>query len=347
MKKCILIALIFVCQFSYSQENKNFAKGYEYYQAGDFKMALEYFDKSVKESSACGDCYCFNALLLARQGNINDALPLFNKAIELSPVEGAYYGDRGIVLAQLGKSKEALHDFEFAAKYDSLNPARHFNLAAYYLNQGNCQMALKYLDNCLKVDPNHLQARFKRAICFIQANRRDDAIADFTYFIEHFTDQSTALNPGDYYNLLGTIYYMRGGVYGEAGQYDKAVADLKQSIKYKQDDPDFYNNLGYYLIFTKDVQNSIQYLDQAIKMNASTQNYNSRAFAYFKLGKLKLAEADALKAKSLDVDYPESYYNLALIYNGMGNPEAACTSKKNAEKLGSTKAKELKIKGCK
>jgi tetratricopeptide (TPR) repeat protein len=348
MNKYLLLLHIFlVCHLAYGQENKNFSRAYQYYLAGDFKMAIEYFDKSIKENPGHGDSYYFKGLLLARLGDLNKALPLFKKAIEINPSDGAYYGDRGIVFAQLGKDKDALNDFKFAAKYDSLNPARHFNLAAYYLNQGNCESAIKYLNNCLKIDSNHLKARFKRAVCFIQINQRNKAIADFTYVIQNFENQSTLLNTFDYNELLGTAYNMRGGIYGEAGEYEKCVADLKKSIVYKNNDPEIYNSLGYYMIFTDEIKNSIKFLDKSIELRQAPGNYNSRAFAYYKLGKLELAEKDALKAKELNKSYPESYYNLAIIYNSMGRFTESCDAKKTAESLGLKKAKDLEIKGCK
>ncbi len=310
-------------------------------------MAIKYFDNSIKENPAHGDSYYFKGLVLARLGKLTEALPLFKKAIEINPSDGAYYGDRGIVFAQLGRDKNALNDFEFAAKYDSLNPARYFNLAAYYLNHNNCEFAIKYLNNCLKVDSNHLKARFKRAVCFIMTNKTNEAVADLTYIIHHFEDQGSALNPLDYNELLGTTYYMRGGIYGEAREYVKCIADLRKSIAYITDDPEIYNSLGYYMIFTDEIKNSIAFLDKSIEMRSAPNNYNSRAYAYYKLGKLKLAEKDALKAKELNKSYPESYYNLALIYDSMGRYTESCTSKKTAEKLGLKKAKDLEIKGCK
>ena len=348
MKKHLLLIAIFLgCQLAYSQENKSFAKGYEYYTNGDFKTAITYFDSAIRENPNLGDAYYFKGLLIARLGDYTQALPLFNKAIDINPSDGAYYGDRGIVFAQLGRDKDALKDFEFAARYDSLNPARHFNLAAYYLNQGNVVPAIRYLNRCLEVDPNHLHARFKRAICFVKTNKIENAVADLTYLIENYADQSTFLNNIDYRFLLGSAYYIRGGIYGERSEYSKCVADLKKAVIHLGEDAELYNSLGYYMIFTDEKKSSIQYLDKSIELEPTIRNYNSRAFAYFKLGDLKQAEMDALKAKGLDANYAESYYNLALIYHQMGRSAESCSAKKMAIKLGLEKAKKLEIGGCK
>jgi len=314
--------------------------------SGDFSTATQYFEAAIKEDPKMGDAYYFKGLVLARQGQFTQALPLFNKAININQLDGAYYGDRGVVYAQLGRNKEALKDFEFAAKYDSLNPARHFNLAAYYLNQGNCATAIKYLNNCLEVDPDHLTARFKRAICFIKMNTREKAIADLSYVINNFVDQSTSLNPTDDKFLLGSAYLMRGGIYGEAGEFSKSVYDLKKAASYISDDAEIYNSLGYYMIFTSEIRSSIEFLDKSIEMEPTYRNYNSRAFAYYKMGKLELAEKDALQSKSLNSSNPESYYNLALIYKQMGRSSESCAAKKTAEKLGLERKKVLEIGEC-
>jgi len=348
MKKYLLISILsLVYQWAQSQENKSFAKGYESYLSGDFTTATQYFDAAIKEDPKLGDAWYFKGLVLARQGQFTQALPLFNQAININQLDGAYYGDRGIVFAHLGRDREALKDFEFAAKYDSLNPARHFNLAAYYLNQGNCATAIKYLNNCLEVDPNHLTARFKRAICFIKTNTREKAIADLSYVIDNFVDQSTSLNPSDYKYLLGSTYLMRGGIYGEAGEYSKAVEDLKKATSYITDDAEIYNSLGYYMIFTKEIEGSIKFLDKSIELEPTYRNYNSRAFAYYRMGKLELAEKDALEAKNLNTSNPESYYNLALIYKQMGRSSESCAAKQSAEKLGLEKKKLFEIGTCK
>ena len=347
MKKYLHLVILFLCfQLAHSQENKSFAKGYEYYLSGDFSTATQYFEAAIKEDPKMGDAYYFKGLVLARQGQFTQALPLFNKAININQLDGAYYGDRGVVYAQLGRNKEALKDFEFAAKYDSLNPARHFNLAAYYLNQGNCATAIKYLNNCLEVDPDHLTARFKRAICFIKMNTREKAIADLSYVINNFVDQSTSLNPTDDKFLLGSAYLMRGGIYGEAGEFSKSVNDLKKAASYITDDAEIYNSLGYYMIFTSEIGSSIEFLDKSIEMEPTYRNYNSRAFAYYKMGKLELAEKDALQSKSLNTSNPESYYNLALIYKQMGRSSESCAAKKTAEKLGLERKKVLEIGEC-
>ncbi len=348
MKKHLLIAILFLaCQLAYCQENNSFAKGYKSYLNGDFETAIQYFDSAISENPNQGDPYYFKGLLMAKRGDYTQALPLFSKAIDIDSREGAYYGDRGIVFAQLGRDKDALKDFEFAAKYDSLNPARHFNLAAYYLNHGNCTNAIKYLNNCLKVDSNHLHARFKRAICLIKIGKRENAMGDLTYLINNFGDQSTVLNRSDYKFLLGSAYLIRGGISGEAGKYDDAVADLKHAISYIADDAEVYNGLGYYMAFTNEIASSIKFLDKSIELEPSYRNYNSRAFAYYKLGKLELAEKDALKAKGLNGSNAESYYNLALIYKQMGRSTESCDAKKTAERLGLEKKKALEIGACK
>jgi tetratricopeptide (TPR) repeat protein len=140
---------------------------------------------------------------------------------------------------------------------------------------------------------------------------------------------------------------MRGGIYGEQREYSKCVADLKKAISYITDDAELFNSLGYYMVLGNDSKNSLEFLDKSIALEPNPRNYNSRAFAHYKLGMLQDAEKDALKAKSLNASYPESYYNLALIYQQMGHLQESCAAKKTAEKLGSEKAKVLEIAGCK
>lgn len=346
MKKRLFYIFILICQVAFSQDYSDFSKGYEYYLAGDFDNAIKYFNKSIDENPKHGDSYYFKALLLARTSSFDDALILFNKAIELNPDDGAYYGDRGILFANMGNADQALQDFIFAAKHDSLNPARHFNIAAFYLNQGDCEKAIPFLSKCLKVDNNHLKARFKRAICYIQILNTDLAIEDFSFIINNYENQSTSLNPYDFDELLGVAYYFRGGIYGEQKKYKNCVSDLKNAIKYNDTDAEIFNSLGYYMIFTNEIENGIKYLDKSIEMSPAVNNYNSRSFAYYKLGEYKKAEKDAIAAMNLDKENPETYYNLALIYCSTNKNKEACKMKKKAIALDLEKAKDIKIVNC-
>ncbi len=87
------------------------------------------------------------------------------------------------------------------------------SLAIGYFCKNDMSNALKYMDQVVKL-VDGCQSRFDRARIFYTMGRLDDALVDL--------DATISKSP----NYCGMRYYLRGLIYAEMGEYDKAQDDL-------------------------------------------------------------------------------------------------------------------------
>jgi tetratricopeptide (TPR) repeat protein len=106
------------------------------------------------------------------------------------------------------------------------------NLASVYYEMQRYDLALRYLDRSLEVDPVYHYTHFSRGEVLIHLSRYDEAIAEFKKAIELKPDRI------EYYRNLGANL-------ANLGRNREAVEVLQEGLK---EDPDyfpFYRDLGY------------------------------------------------------------------------------------------------------
>ena len=106
------------------------------------------------------------------------------------------------------------------------------DLYAYDLpkERGGEEKALPDFNRCLELKPNDAGARWNRANTFAHLRRYDDAIADWTTYIEGDTDFSHQLD-GKTKSIAGA-YFWRGNVYQMyLHNYSQAIADYTAALQ--------------------------------------------------------------------------------------------------------------------
>ena len=86
-----------------------------------------------------------------------------------------------------------------------------------YNNKGDWVMARECYTKAIGLDPTAKEAFCKRGIMYIQLDRDDEAIKDFSKAID--------LDPN-----YAAAYYQRGSKYNFLGRYDEAIVDLTKAI---------------------------------------------------------------------------------------------------------------------
>ena len=107
-------------------------------------------------------------------------------------------------------------------------------------------------------------------------------------------------------NMGGTYweYDIRGALYGDMGDYPKAMANLDQAIKLNPNYSDGYYNRG--VAYSKQGKYDLAKLDydEAIKLNSEDgQSYYNRGRAHLALDNFKQAKNDYARAVELDSNY--------------------------------------------
>lgn len=192
------------------------------------------------------------------------------------------------------------------------------SLFSQALKEEDTNRAIELYTRILKLDPQNTEALNNRSIVYSDTKQYQLAIQDAEQYMELKPDSPNG------FAIIGLIYL-------EQKDYSKAIEYCKIAINKDPQDIRGYRTLSSVYLGCEQWQNSIDTFNIiAQKDQLTAMNYNDRAYAYYKLGKLEIALADANESLSMDNDdnlcksgaldtraciYMEmgpDYYNLAL-----------------------------------
>ncbi|MFN3533536.1 MAG: tetratricopeptide repeat protein, partial [Candidatus Brocadia sp.] len=125
-----------------------------------------------------------------------------------------------------------------------------------------------------------------------------------------------------------------GTMYIDKGLIDKAIAEYVEAIKYKPVFPQAYYNLGNACIKKGLLDNGITYFQKAVSMGMhNPQVFNNLGSAYIKKGMLDEAIAQYKKAIAVYNDYAEVHSNLGYVYTEKGDLDKAASELNHALEL--------------
>ena len=105
--------------------------------------------------------------------------------------------------------------------------------------------------------------------------------------------------------LRRDAFRSRGVAYYRRGDYDRALADLAESIRLAPDVAGLYGDQANIYYFKRDYSRAIAGYDQALRLDPSDAlAYNNRGCAWVALGSLAAAEADFTRARQHGVADP-------------------------------------------
>ncbi len=148
--------------------------------------------------------------------------------------------------------------------------------------------------------------------------------------IEYLTN-SIRLKP-DY----ADIYYIRGVIYKNLSQYQRAIVDFNEAIRLKPDDADAYTYRGNAYYNLGQYQKAIVDFGEAIRLKPDDDMaYNNRGNDYVKgLGQYQRAIQDYDEAIRLKPDFDMAYNNRGIAYLMQGNKYLGCRNFQKAYELG-------------
>ena len=208
---------------------------------------------------------------------------------------------------------------------------------------GQYQLAVADLTKSIEVFPEYIQARFFRGLAFAQLEDYDNAIADFQTIINDYEELNKSkilpifFNPSELYYLIGYSYLQKGdinkaeiafqsvlenhfgfymahfqlsNIYQQKRQYDRVLEGLNAALLIEPNDPIMHFNKGVWLTALGRVQEAIESYSAAVSLNGN---------------------------------YFQAYYNMALIFDENGNTIAAIDNYKKFIAT-TTRGNELYVK---
>jgi tetratricopeptide (TPR) repeat protein len=130
------------------------------------------------------------------------------------------------------------------------------------------------------------------------------------------------------------IYYNRGWIYAQKGQYDLAKKDYSHALQLDKHLTDAYFNRGLIYLKEKEYPEAISDFTEVLRSNpVMSDAFCNRGNAYLQTGKVVNALEDYTRAISLDAKDPDLYYNRAFIYRALGRFKDAEIDLKKADEL--------------
>ena len=230
--------------------------------------------KKSEQAAAIND----QALVAYRNRNLEEALMLSEEALSLDATPETYYLN-GLIYEALGKDLRAVSSYEAV----------------------------------LKLDPDHRESLFQKAILYLQYGDPGQAIKDFTsllakggvtetrgIYFETDISGSEATSVVSLVNLESKVFYYRGQAYDKMDKYEKAISDY----------------------------------DEAIKIDSASDYFVARGLTLLKLQNQKRAIYDFKSAINIDEENQLAWYNLALVDPSIKLPTALLEDNSFAPTLG-------------
>ncbi len=213
------------------------------------------------------------------------AIEILAKAIALNPKDAAIFDRRAECYNWLKLYDKAVADCDTALGINRADFIAYGNRANAYSHLGKIDQAIADYTKQAELQSTNPQPYAARAYVYKNAGKRQAAIDDFTKAIAVYTAhppaQTDELGRLNGLMMLAGAFNSRGALYCDSKEFDKAVDDYTQAIRYC----DSLNSATTFKTMS------------AVGFSLSPSPYAGRSAAYEKLGKHELAEADKKKAE--------------------------------------------------
>ena len=306
-----------------------FNQGIEQLQAGNYSVALTYFDSALainpndpniweKRASALqnlgnyaaalasntialrfysGDIKLFDAEAWFDQGNQQamagdfvGAIASYDKALQFKPDYHQAWYNRGVALADLGQFEEAIASYDKALQFKSDDHQAWYNRGVALDKLGQFEQAIASYDKALEIKSDYHEAWINRGVVLDKLGKFEQAIASF--------DKALQIKP-DYHNAWSN----RGVVLENLGQIEEAIASFDKALQFKPDLHQSWNNRGVVLADLGQSEQGIASFDKALQFKPDDyEAWYNRGVALVDLGQFEQAIASYDKALQFKPD---------------------------------------------
>jgi tetratricopeptide (TPR) repeat protein len=179
-----------------------------------------------------------NANLNVLKGRYKTGLLLSVKALKIYPNHPEALLLRSSIFKSLGKFNESIMDLNKALMFSSETSEEikemiknslssiYNDLSLLYLNDNNCESAMKYINNALQINPDDALAHFNKGDCYLKLKDIINAKE------EYYTCLEIDNNFVDAKYRLSTVYYKLAILSYNSKDYEEALQLLNSSIQY-------------------------------------------------------------------------------------------------------------------
>jgi serine/threonine-protein kinase len=269
------------------------------------------------------------ALIARGRGQYEEAIASASRAIELDPVSAEAYRELAAAYEESGRSPDAETTYRkaIAARPDDW---RAYNaLGAFYLKRGKAAEAEAPLRRVIELTPDNIRGLNNLGSTYFFMHRYEEAAAMWERSMAVGANFTAASN-------LGTYYY-------ERGRYAEAARAFERAANLSPNDYRVWRNLGAALYWAPGERpNAAGAYKRAVPLAEQARAVNPRepallaqlADAYAMLGRVREARDTAGALERLKPDNANTLFDLASVYEEIGDRGAALTWLKRAMDAG-------------
>jgi len=237
------------------------------------------------------------------------AINTWEEVLKTLPDDEQIHNYIGRAYSKLGDYDRAVSWFTTAVEIDQLYYEAIFNLGVMYFVKSEYESALKYFEQCLKVNPDHQLSKrnydvTKRLLAgeidpkAFELYQTAGEVKNAKKQIELY-QQILTIDPNysEVYNNLGVALYYEG-------RLDESVIVVKKSLDLKPNYAEAHNNLAFIYEFLGEYELAVRHYLAAIKLKpAYTLAMNNLGNTYYKMKQYK--NSQKVWKKTLEID-PEN-----------------------------------------
>ncbi len=282
MKKLLLLILITFPLLSFGQAKKVYRQAL---RTTDLNEKIKLLNQVIAEEPKNLDAYFYRAIAKNDLGNYRGAIVDYSKIIVEEPDADTYY-NRGNSRYSIKDLTGAKEDYAKAYMLDKNFIDALYSLACVKLDLGENESAIKDFTSVLKEAPRNSSVYTLRATAYKALEQFTNALNDYSAAV--FVDPSA------------DSYYNRGVFFMNIKYYKDANGDLTRSLKFNKNNAYAYFYRGASNLLLGDFNAAITDFSEAIKFDAMDFDaYLGLAMAYQKINDTANAKLNFDRANSI------------------------------------------------
>lgn len=227
---------------------------------------------------------------------------------------------QGLVAQRNGNCDEAIKYYAEAIKLDPNSFVAQANAGNCYLKLGKPEMALGFLKAAVNLRASDPLVHYVLGIAYIGTKQPTDAIKAL--------ESSLQLDP-----KLIHAHIALAEIYSNLSKYDDEIRELTAASKLREDDPIIFLNLGRANLNAGYWKNAIEYLNRSLALKPTAETYTDLGNAYAKLNDNEAALQAYTEALKLNSESELTHYNLGVGLRELGRHRDAAVAFKRATEI--------------
>ncbi len=225
------------------------------YAKGEVRKAIADLDQIIALRSSTNH-FVLRGIAWKELAEFDKALADFDHVIKIDPTNPAAWACRGITRALRSDRQNAIADLTEGIRLDPVQPSTYTQRAKTFLEMGEYDKAIVDCSEAVRLCPRFAPAFRFRARAWLAKDELNRALADFDQAIRFTPNYSkVAFNSREFspyrrpadriHSNDDPVQLERAIVMQMAGEWEKAIADLDESIRLDPKSPQVHNNYAW------------------------------------------------------------------------------------------------------